>query len=712
MFSIILEKVSKSMLELKTLELKNWCNLQDRTKTISFQKGFNVINGRNGSGKTSIVNAVSLLLLNRYEGSLEGFINNSCNEATAELTFSLNGKDTYVSNIHLKKAKDTSSERHLFKNGQEIASGENCAKELNKILPSFLTSYSLIYRQDSEDKVTECSDSDRRNLLTQLISLDYSEKVENFLTPTINKLKEQIQEKDKELYSLEHKEYLLDSEKEIKGTKHSQTEIDNLKLKIEVWERNERNKESFETLKKNLELSENDLKEIESKYDLKKLEQDKEKEIESLKKESQDKIDQISQVKSKAKEDSKKRMLGFLEEKSKLESENLEFKPVPENFDENSILETKTKISSLESRIHITEDNCKSLEKGICPVCKSDCKDQFEVYQKELSDLLQEKEKLQKDLSSLEEKKREVDEIISFNKDVETKKLQASSKLQNIQIQIDNEKKSIMELLQNYSEQENYIRQVEKEKLVKIEETHAMQIENSETIRNQKKEYVEGLRKQLEGIHIEEGLEDCRPQLEEILKTNAEIESCEAYNKAVRDHNATIRKQKEEDSIKKEVLVKGLLDLKNNLSDNQDSSEILKKTYPTWKLERDLKGLENKTNSFIEGIYKPLFVKFIANKNSLKMVYGEGIRGLSVKKLSGAERQIVDLAVENVFNQQQNLSCLILDESDSAMDNENKEAFFNAILSLEDYYEQIIVITHSKEIKDKLLVLGANTIIL
>lgn len=94
------------------------------------------------------------------------------------------------------------------------------------------------------------------------------------------------------------------------------------------------------------------------------------------------------------------------------------------------------------------------------------------------------------------------------------------------------------------------------------------------------------------------------------------------------------------------------------------------------------------------------------------MIYGDGDRELPIKRLSGAEKQIVNLAVENVFNQQQNLSCIILDECDSAMDKTNKETFFSTLLSLKDYYEQIIVITHSEDVKNKLLIEGCNTILL
>lgn len=697
------------MLKLEKLELFNWCKFQG-SKSILFEDGFNVINGRNGKGKTSILHAISILLLNRYDGSFVDYINNKCDEASAELTFKI-GNDTYVSELKLKKAKSTSTERHLKKNGEVIASGEDCAKKLDEILPSFLTSYSLFYRQESDDKVTDCSDSDRRNLLTQLVSIDYSDKVAQYITPNIENLKNQVSEIEKNIYALENKNYILGEEKVV-GEKHPQSVIDGLKATVALWEENVKKTQQKEKLEKDIQVATQDLEDTKQRYDVDRITKQKEENIANLKSATEQQLAEIATKKASAKNESKAKMQQLLEstDKAKSELESLKFQDV-DDFDYSAVSTISSNIASLTTTKNITLKNIKSLESGVCPTCGSNCTHKLQDFQKELSDTDAQIKTLEQDLQKTLEQQKVFEEAKKFNENALNRKSKLENEISNTDVNIEAEKKNILTLLQSLKEKETLLNEKLTSDIQNAETSAQTQIEASKELIAQKKKYVEDLNSQLGEIKIVD-VADCREELDRCEKENAEIDNIISYNKAIREQNEAVKLQQVQDKAEKENLEKKLIDVKKLLANYTTSSELLSRTYPTWKLERDLKSIENKTNLFVEDIYEPLYIKFVANKNSLKMSYGEGGRDIPVRKLSGAEKQIVNLAVENTFNQQQNLSCLILDECDSAMDKENKDAFFNTLLSLPDYYNQILVITHDEKVKDVLQAEGANIVMI
>lgn len=698
------------MLFLKELKLKNWCNLTTE-KTINFEKGFNVINGKNGSGKTSIVNAISILLLNRYDGNWESFINNNKDEASIILTFNVDN-DEYTSSVFLtKKGKTVSSVRKLTKNNIDIASGEDCEKELNKILPSFLTSYSLIYRQSSDDKVTDCSDSERRDLLTQLVALDYSEKVNQFITPNINSITEKINQLEKEKYSLENKTYSFGELKEVKE-KHSEKEIEKLQNLVKDFELNEQNKK----LKNQLEIKKNNLQnellKIKEDYSIENLQKEKSKEIESYRTLIQftptDYEREINEYKESTKEDLASTIKALVDITKRFNSiQLLNF----EDFDNSKLDKVISELSSLETQKSILGKNIRSLEKGICPICGNNCTHKLAEVKTEFANISNQISTLYSTKNSLEIEKQKIEDIKKKNE--ENIRLQNNLQLdiKDLENQIEAKKQEIQNHVNELkNERESKVRSYEN-KIISTESLYNEKINSANTIISNKEDELKSILNEFDSINIYE-IEDCRDELNRLEKENNEIDQTISYNKAIESQNELTKKQQETDKVNLESLTKTLIDLKNSLADYKLASEIMTKTYPTWKLEKDITEIENKTNLFIEEIYKPLYIKFSANKNSLKMTYGNGERELTTKRLSGAEKQIVNLAVENVFNQQQNLSCIILDECDSAMDKNNKEMFFDTLLSLSDYYEQILVITHSNEVKNKLQVEGCNIILL
>ena len=494
--------------------------------------------------------------------------------------------------------------------------------------------------------------------------------------------------------------------------KHPQNVIDGLKATVALWEENVKKTQQKEKLEKDIQVATQDLEDTKQRYDVDRITKQKEENITNLKNVAEQQLAEIATKKASAKNESKAKMQQLLEstDKAKSELESLKFQDV-DDFDYSAVSTISSNIASLTTTKNITLKNIKSLESGVCPTCGSNCTHKLQDFQKELSDTDAQIKTLEQDLQKTLEQQKVFEEAKKFNENALNRKSKLENEISNTDVNIEAEKKNILTLLQSLKEKETLLNEKLASDIQNAETSAQTQIEASKELIAQKKKYVEDLDNQLSEIKIVD-VADCREELDRCEKENAEIDNIISYNKAIREQNEAVKLQQVQDKVEKENLEKKLIDVKKSLANYTTSSELLSRTYPTWKLERDLKSIENKTNLFVEDIYEPLYIKFVANKNSLKMSYGEGGRDIPVRKLSGAEKQIVNLAVENTFNQQQNLSCLILDECDSAMDKENKDAFFNTLLSLPDYYNQILVITHDEKVKDVLQAEGANIVMI
>ena len=147
----------------------------------------------------------------------------------------------------------------------------------------------------------------------------------------------------------------------------------------------------------------------------------------------------------------------------------------------------------------------------------------------------------------------------------------------------------------------------------------------------------------------------------------------------------------------------------DELHNYNEAKTIMSFKYPTWLIDKKLKSLTKRMNNIIEYIYyKPLNVSFEINKTSVKMTYSlNNGKKISINKLSGAEKEIVDLAFTKAWNDELSLSCLILDEVDAGFDVKRKEEYISLINELSKELNQMIIITHNENLKNSI---NANVI--
>ena len=231
-------------------------------------------------------------------------------------------------------------------------------------------------------------------------------------------------------------------------------------------------------------------------------------------------------------------------------------------------------------------------------------------------------------------------------------------------------------------------------------------------IENAQKLYDEAKAELLSIETPKDDLTDCTEKINNLNSIKTKYLEDVSYNNAIKENNEKLLKEQKQDKITLDEVKNKLEELKKSLSNYVLSKELMSKTFPNYALDKISDSLVNEINQFINNIYyKELNIEFEPNKNSLKMTFSlNGERPIPVIKLSGAESQIVDLSVVSVFNNRQKLNCLIMDEVDSASSDETAMKFLDALEELTNIYEQTIIISHKKEMQNRLIQKGCNLI--
>ena len=81
-------------------------------------------------------------------------------------------------------------------------------------------------------------------------------------------------------------------------------------------------------------------------------------------------------------------------------------------------------------------------------------------------------------------------------------------------------------------------------------------------------------------------------------------------------------------------------------------------------------------------------------RSGISMRFGDDIK---VERLSGAEKAITNIGFCESFNKNLNLNMILLDEPDAPLSATRKEMFYSSLLEMKDVFEQMIVVTHSKD---------------
>ena len=469
------------MLKLIKLSLKGFGCFKDE-KIFEYNDGINIIRAENGSGKTTQINAISILLLSEYEGSFADYMNRECNEFTISLEFMLNGKHL-LETLNCKKGKSYTTTRNLKDiDGNDVANGEGVKEWLNERLPVSTSKYALFVRQNSDMDIIHCSDSERRDLFKRIQDLDYTKEIKTLIEPKIEQTKEKIIENDKEIFALENKAYIAKDFVELPFTedeyKLKKSQMDKLIAEKSLIE--EKNNQ-LNDLKERKNKLESEINSIKISSDSKKLKIDElksfdfnaekekiEKEFTNKKFESENKIKSLEEQRENLDKDINEKSLNLECEIKKIEGEGNELVKEIDSirlmklikFDEESLTKARNNLTELKTKHSISISNAEKLKNGICPVCGGSCTDkhaQFEFEAKELDKQIAESENT---INDLLQKKTDIEEKAKKNEELKEKKNSLSNELVKKQSLIENKRieqkslnSSLMEKKQNYSNQ-------------------------------------------------------------------------------------------------------------------------------------------------------------------------------------------------------------------------------------------------------------------
>lgn len=728
------------MLKLIKLSLKGFGCFKDE-KIFEYEDGINVIRAENGSGKTTQINAISILLLSEYEGGFADYMNRECNEFTISLEFMLNGKHL-LETLVCKKGKSYTTTRNLKDiDGNDVANGEGVKEWLNERLPVSTSKYALFVRQNSDMDIIHCSDSERRDLFKKIQDLDYTKEIKTIIEPKIEQTKEKIIENDKEIFALENKTYTTKDFVELPFTedeyKLKKSQMDKLIAEKSLIEEKNNQLNDLKERKNKIESEINSIKvssdSKKSKIDELKLfnfdtEKEKiEKEFADKKLESENKIKLLEEQRENLDKDINEKSLNLEYEIKKIEDEGNELVKEIDSirlmklikFDEESLTKARNDLTELKTKSSICWKNSKTLESGVCPTCGSSgdsCKHKYQEFVDEATSYDKQITECEGVIDDLLTKKKDIEEKSKKNDELKEKKNNLSNELVKKQSLIENKRmeqkslnSSLMEKKQNYFNQieseKRILESVDSEKTSRLNSVKEKsdlyesqtailekEIEELKFQRDSKFKEFEELSKKIKSFSV--GTFD-ESKIDELSTEIKSYDSVIAENKVVKEYNEQLEETKKADKKELEKFKERKQKFEKEKFDLENSKKILTTDYPSWAILQNLKNIENDINEFIDQVYyKPLDIKFDMTRSGISMRFGDDIK---VERLSGAEKAITNIGFCESFNKNLNLNMILLDEPDAPLSATRKEMFYSSLLEMKDVFEQMIVVTHSKD---------------
>ena len=735
------------MLKLIKLELEGFGCFKDK-KEFLYESGVNLVLAENGKGKTTQIEAIELMLLSVIDGNYADYLyrnketNTTVNEFTISLEFMLNGKHL-LETLTCKKGKTCTTTRNLkdVDTDVDLANGEGVKEWLNEKLPVNVSKYALFVRQNSDMDIIHCSDSERRDLFKRIQDLDYTKEIKTLIEPKIEQTKEKIIENDKEIFALENKAYIAKDFVELPFTedeyKLKKSQMDKLIAEKSLIEEKNNQLNDLRERKNKIESEINSIKissdSKKSKIDeLKSFDFDTEKEkiekkFADKKFESENKIKSLEEQRENLDKDINEKSFNLECEIKKIEDEGNELVKEIDSirlmklikFDEESLIKARNNLSELKTKSSICWKNSKILESGVCPTCGSSgdsCKHKYQEFVDEATSYDKQIAESENIINDLLQKKADIDEKTKKNEELKERKNNLSNELVKKQSLIENKRmeqkslnSSLMEKKQNYSNQieseKRILESIDSEKISRLNSVKEKadlyesqttilekEIEDLKIQRDSKFKEFEEVSKKIESFSVGTFDENKIVEIETELK---KYDSVVAENKVVKEYNEQLEETKKADKKELEKFKERKQKFEKEKFDLENSKKILTTDYPSWAILQNLKNIENDINEFIDQVYyKPLNIKFDMTRSGISMRFGDDIK---VERLSGAEKAITNIGFCESFNKNLNLNMILLDEPDAPLSATRKEMFYSSLLEMKDVFEQMIVVTHSKD---------------
>ncbi len=743
---------------IKFIELTNW-KTHKNTK-LSFAKGTNVLIGQMGSGKSSVMDAISYALFGTFPAlqhrriSTEDLIKNvpsQENYAEVKLGIELEGNE-YVVERHIELSGSSSA--RLFKNGSIVqAQPQRVTEYIEGLLKMDydLFSRAIYSEQNNLDYFLELRSSERKDVIDKLLGLDKFAIAEDNATSLVNRIKDMAEQAEKsagnfDLQKLE--EQLSKAKEELKKLNEEKAELS----------------EKQSTLIKNVEEQAKKLKELQAK-DAKKREL--EKELKSI----EGRLELINREAKKIQD----MQIKPEEIESKINSLSSELEKVRQELKsaQNSELELNKGVARLESETKKLEEQMQ--ERDL--IIKKLGNKRLEDYEKKKGEKEEELEKLEKDLASSKAKKEELEKYIEdLSKHISVCPVCERELTDELRLRLLESKKEMLskaeEAIKNASklveESRAQLKQLREEinNILVADEKLKAYAEIDEKLSNAKKELVEKEAASKEAKNAREKLSEKESKVyEELVKLKEEKKEAEKLNSYMKEAQelkekqskmgldlSLLEKEVSEELIEKEQkeytrlnsllssnqanlisIEKALSQKENEIKEKeevlqkvnaliQDAKEKKKTAEELIKFKNALSETQgilrakliNSINHIMSEIWPELYpygdyvdIRLQANKDDyileVKLIRNGIEEWRPVESIaSGGERSIACLAMRVAFALVlvPNLKWLILDEPTHNIDEQGIAKFIKVFNeTLPRIVEQVFLITHDEALK-------------
>jgi len=739
---------------LKSITLKNWRSHKD--STLNFAKGTDIIVGRMGGGKSSVIDAICFALFGTCPAiqhrrlKVGDYIRSrpdGAKEAEITLVFEHKGEEYSIKRI-IKKTGTTEGE--VRKDGRMIE-GPQPAKATEFIEGMLDVNYDLFTRaiyseQNRIDYFLTLPKGERKRQIDELIGLDRFEEVRKNATTAAGRIKVMYEDKRSIIKSFDIErtkieisgieEELKALDEEIAKTKAQLSNMSGqkkeMKIRFDELEsariKYTKLNEKLSGLKHSMDMLEKDLKESkfdESEFlrlgkDIEKLREKKQ----GMQKDYDMKDKELSIISRKSGELGRSEM--DLEERiARKEKLLISMKGVDRGEIEKDLrsneaererfmqvlADGKAMVSDFEKAIIELER-----EIGRCPVCDSELPEEkrrelkerktsyIEATKKEMEETKQKQTEIEKNIKSLKDKLRAVDETFSRLKEfegIEEKKEKIRSEKRDNDSKLDSlkaEKEKFAAELNGIAEEYNSMAK----RFERMRELKSKQ-EKYAIMKSELKEVEEDVTKTK---FNEDNWKKARKELEEATldetritgELNAKLQKEKFENEKLNDREKRLKEiEKYEEEIR---------NYEENIEKLQLFSNAIIETQQA--LREELVAAINEALGEIWGILYPYsdypIVKIQPSESDYDLVFKVGEEWISVDGIaSGGERALACLALKVSFAMvlTPNLSWLILDEPTHNLD---EEAVRTLAVTLHDHIpkivEQTFVVTHDENLRD------------
>lgn len=647
---------------IENLYLENYGAYQKAN--FDFKQGFNVLSGRTGQGKSHIIRAINYALLNKTFGTIEDDCNWSADYFIIKLTVQHNNK---TFKIHINYSRKGGAEKELWIDKDYYSGNSDVTSKLSEYFDPSLTQAGIMSLQGKMD-VVDATDSERRENLKKIYDLDFSKQVES-LKEEIQEVESQKAEIDKEIYNLENKEYNFQETQNEPFTaseyKNKQTELESLRNEKALYDEKIKRRKEVEQRVDELkeELAEAEKKLTNANHSL----ENKQKEL----KEKQYLLDDVVEERATRQKE--------LQE----ELDGIQLKRLPK-FDEDELMGTNNYKISLENNIKHLKEKIVLINKGQCPTCGRDfhTNDKDEWNQKlseseqKLAEVTAKYEQLREDKKDYEQKKEEQEKRKNRKKELE-------AELSNLNESFDLKESTTQESIDRY-------------------------IKDIEEIDKNIKEYSNKFRKLkaklgAESEKLEESVEkkDFDTPIRTLEREIKDYDTVVQKNEIIEQRNKELEEQQKTDKETLELKYKEKDKLNNTIQEYKTGVEILRKEFPNYVISTMVGEIETGMNILLDSAYSGRYnVNIKENRKGLSVTYGS--KEKSIRLASGGEKNLFNIGFKNAFSEIAGLKMLLLDESDTYMDDEIAKQTFTIINGMmeSETLEQVIMITHKDIVKE------------